>query len=205
MKMRTRLAAVAAVLLGLAAGAAAQQKAKNAAPAVDEKAAMEAWQKAMTPGEGQKKLSPMVGTFETKVRTWMDPDPNKAPEDTAGSSVNTWALGDRYVQMKYEGIMMGETLNGVGFVGFDNVSKKYVSTWMDTAGTGMMWSTGTMDASGKVLSMKATVNDPSTGKASPVDTKITIADNDHHKLEMWGKNPAGKMAKIMEIEYTRKK
>ena len=205
MKMRTRLAAVAAVLLGLAAGAAAQQKAKNAAPAVDEKAAMEAWQKAMTPGEGQKKLSPMVGNFETKVRTWMDPDPNKPPEDTAGSSVNTWALGDRYVQMKYEGIMMGETLNGVGFVGFDNVSKKYVSTWMDTAGTGMMWSTGTMDASGKVLSLKATVNDPSTGKPSPVDTKITIADNDHHKLEMWGKNPAGKMAKIMEIEYTRKK
>ena len=107
--------------------------------------------------------------------------------------------------MKYEGIMMGETLNDVGFVGFDNVSKKYVSTWMDTAGTGMMWSTGTMDASGKVLSMKATVNDPSTGKPSPVDTKITITDNDHHKLEMWGKNPAGKMAKIMEIEYTRKK
>jgi hypothetical protein len=205
MKMRSRLAAVAAVLLGLSAGAAAQQKAKAAAPAVDEKAAMEAWQKAMTPGEGQKKLSPMVGTFETKVRTWMDPDPNKPPEDTAGSSVNTWALGDRYVQMKYEGIMMGETLNGVGFVGFDNVSKKYESTWMDTAGTGMMWSTGTMDAAGKVLSMKATVNDPSTGKPSPVDTKITITDNDHHKLEMWGKNPAGKMAKIMEIEYTRKK
>jgi hypothetical protein len=118
--------------------------------------------------------APMVGTFETKVRTWMDPDPTKPPEDTAGSSANTWALGDRYVQMKYEGIMMGETLNGVGFLGFDNVSKKYVSTWMDTAGTGMMWSTGTIDASGKVLSMKAMVNDPSTGKPSPADTKITI-------------------------------
>ena len=205
MKKLTRLAAVAAALLGLAAGAAAQQKAKKAGAPVDEKAAMEAWQKAMTPGEGQKKLAPMVGTFETKVRTWMDPDPSKPPEDTAGSSVNTWALGDRYVQMKYDGIMMGETLTGIGFLGFDNVSKKYVSTWMDTAGTGMMWSTGTMDASGKVLSMKAMVNDPSTGKPSAADTKITITDNDHHKLEMWGRNPEGKMAKIMEIEYTRKK
>jgi hypothetical protein len=107
--------------------------------------------------------------------------------------------------MKYEGIMMGETMNGIGYLGFDNVSKKYVSTWMDTAGTGMMWSTGTMDASGKVLSLKATVNDPGTGKPSPTDTKVTITDNDHHKLEMWGKNAYGKMAKIMEIEYTRKK
>ena len=205
MKMLCRVATAVAVVLGLAAGALAQEKAKKAAAPVDEKAAMEAWQKAMTPGEGQKKLAPMVGAFETKVRTWMDMDPSKPPEDTAGSSVNTWALGDRYVQMKYEGLMMGETLNGIGYIGFDNVSKKYVSTWMDTAGTGMMWSTGTMDAAGKILSMKAVVNDPMTGKSSPVDTKITIADNDHHKLEMWGKNPGGKMAKIMEIEYTRKK
>jgi hypothetical protein len=205
MKMPCRVATAMAVVLGLAAGAVAQEKAKKTAPPLDEKKAMEAWQKAMTPGEGQKRLAPMVGIFETKVRTWMDPDPTKPPEDTAGASVNTWALGDRYVQMKYEGIMMGETLNGVGYVGFDNVSKKYVSTWMDTAGTGMMWSTGTMDASGKVLSMKAMVNEPATGKPSPADTKITITDNDHHKLEMWGKNPAGKMGKIMEIEYTRKK
>ena len=205
MKMLCRVATSMAVVLGLAAGAAAQEKAKKAVAPVDEKAAMEAWQKAMTPGEGQKKLAPLVGTFETKVRTWMDPDPTKPPEDTAGSSVNTWALGDRYVQMKYEGIFMGESFNGVGYMGFDNVSKKYISTWMDTAGTGMMWSTGTMDPSGKVLNLKAMVNDPGTGKPSPADTKITITDNDHHKTELFGKGPNGKIVKIMEIEYTRKK
>jgi hypothetical protein len=193
-----------ALVLGLSAGADAQQQAKKPA-ARDEKAAMEAWQKAMTPGEGQKRLAPMVGTFETRVRTWMDMDPTKPPEDTAGTSVNTWVLGDRYVQMKYEGIFMGETFNGIGYTGFDNVSKKYVFAWMDTAGTGMMWSTGTMDAAGRVMSLKAMVNDPATGKPSPADTKLTITDNDHHKMEMWGKGPDGKMTKIMEIEYTRKK
>jgi hypothetical protein len=204
MKMFCRVAIALAVALGLSAGAAAQEKAKKSASGhPDEKAAMEAWQKAMTPGEGQKRLAPLVGTFETKVRTWMDP--SKPPEDTAGASVNTWALGDRYVQMKYEGIFMGETFNGIGYTGFDNVSKKYVSTWIDTAGTGMMWSTGAMDAAGKVMTMKAIVNDPATGKPSPADTKLTITDNDHHKMEMWGKGPDGKMNKIMEIEYTRKK
>ena len=71
-------------LLGLAAGPPPSRRRRSRRRAVDEKAAMEAWQKAMTPGEGQKKLEPMVGTFETKVRTWMDPDP-KPPEDTAGS------------------------------------------------------------------------------------------------------------------------
>jgi hypothetical protein len=203
MKMLCRIAAALAVIFGLAAGAAAQEKAKKASAPVDEKAAMEAWQRAMTPGEGQKRLTPIVGIFETKVRTWMDP--KKPPEDTAGTSVSAWVLGDRYVQMKFEGIFMGEAFNGIGYTGFDNVSKKYVSTWMDTAGTGMMFSTGTMDAAGKVLTMKAIVNDPATGKPSPADTKLTITDNDHHKMEMWGKGPDGKMTKIMEIEYTRKK
>jgi hypothetical protein len=203
MKMPCRVATAMALMLGLATGAVAQEKAKRSAAPLDEKATMEAWQKAMTPGEGQKKLTPMVGTFETKVRTWMDPA--KPPEDTTGTSVSTWVLGDRYVQTKYEGIFMGEMFNGIGFMGFDNVSKKYVSSWMDTAGTGMMWSTGTMDAAGKVMTLKAMVNDPGTGKPTPADEKITITDNDHHKLEMFGKGPDGKMTKIMEIEYARKK
>ena len=203
MKMLCRVATAMAVVLGLAAGAVAEDKAQQSAAPMDEKATMEAWQKAMTPGEGQKKLAPLVGTFETKVRTWMDP--TKPPEDTAGSSVNSWVLGDRYVQMKYEGIFMGETFNGIGYMGFDNVSKKYVSTWMDTAGTRMMWSTGTVDASGKVLSLKAMVNDPGTGKPTAADTKITIIDNDHRKMELFGKGPNGKIVKITEIEYTRKK
>ena len=204
MKMRTRFAARRGRRARPRGRAAAQQKAKKPAAPRDEKAMMEAWQKAMTPGDGQKKLD-AHGRHLRDQGPHLDGSPAKPPEDTVGTSVNTWALGDRYVQMKYEGIFMGETFNGIGYIGFDNVSKKYMSTWMDTAGTGMMWSTGTMDAAGKVLTMKATVSDPSTGKPSPVDEKLTITDNDHHTMEMWGKTPAGKMFKMMEIKYTRKK
>ena len=195
MKTLSRLALAAA----LASPAAAQDKKK----AADEKAAMEAWQKAMTPGEGQKKLEPLVGTFDAKVRTWMDP--SKPPDDTAGTSVNTWVLGDRWVQMKYEGVFLGETFSGIGYTGYDNVTKKYQGSWMDTASTGMMLSSGTMDAAGKVLTFKATTSDPATGQVTTADEKVTIADNDHHTLEMWGKGPDGKTFKMMEIQYTRKK
>jgi len=197
MKTLSRFALAAALAVSLAAPAGAQDKKK----AADEKAAMEAWQKAMTPGEGQKKLEPLVGTFDVKVQTWMDP--SKPPDESTGTSVNTWVLGDRFVQMKYDGVFLGAPFNGIGYTGFDNVSKKYVSTWMDTASTGMMWSTGTFD--GKALTTKATVNDPMSGKAAPVDQKLTIADNDHLTLEMFGKGPDGKMFKMMEIQYTRKK
>ncbi|HTR03824.1 MAG TPA: hypothetical protein VMN82_11555, partial [Thermoanaerobaculia bacterium] len=75
MKILPRLALAAALGAALAVPAAAQDKKK----AADEKAAMEAWQKAMTPGDGQKKLEPLVGTFDARVRTWMDP--TKPPDD----------------------------------------------------------------------------------------------------------------------------
>jgi hypothetical protein len=32
-----------------------------------------------------------------------------------------------------------------------------------------------------------------------------MADNDHHTFEMWGPDPTGKVFKMMEIQYTRKK
>jgi hypothetical protein len=204
MKRLCRAVATIAVAVGLAASASAQDKGKKASAApTDEKAMMEAMQKAMTPGEGQKKLEPLVGTFDSKVKTWMDP--SQPPEDTVGTSVNAWVLGDRYVEMRYEGTFMGGAFRGIGYTGYDNVSKKYVSTWMDTAGTGMMWSTGTADASGQVMTFQATMSDPTTGKPSTATEKITIKDNDHHLLEMWGKGPDGKTFKMMEIQYTRKK
>jgi Protein of unknown function (DUF1579) len=199
MKSLCRLAIAAALAASLAGPAAAQDKKK----AADEKAAMEAWQKAMTPGDGQKKLEPLVGTFDAKVRTWMDPA--RPPDDTVGTSVNSWVLGDRWVQSKYEGVFLGETFTGIGYTGYDNVSKKYQGSWMDTASTGMMLSTGTIDSAGKVLTFKATMSDPATGKPSGAEEKITITDNDHHMLEMWSKTPDGKTFKMMEIQYTRKK
>jgi hypothetical protein len=185
----------------LASAAAAQEKGKAPAAPMDEKAMMEMVEKAGTPGEAHKKLEPMVGTFDAKVKSWMDP--SKPPMESTGTSENTWVLGNRFVQMKYEGTFMGKPFSGMGFQGYDNVSKKYVGTWMDTMSTGMMNSTGTM--SGNVMKETSTMSDPVTGKLTRATTKVTVADNDHHSLEMWAPGPDGKNYKAMQIDYTRKK
>jgi hypothetical protein len=199
-----RMVVLLALAAGIATAALAQEKTKKAAAKPpDEKAMMEAWEKASTPGEMHRKLEPIVGTFDARVRSWMDPA--KPPEDTTGTSVNGWTLGNRFVEQKYEGTMMGQPFTGMGYVGYNNVKKKYESVWMDSMGTGMMWSVMTPDASGKVMTAKTSVDDPMTGKPMPIEEKITVADNDHHKFEMWGQGPDGKKFKMMEIEYTRKK
>jgi hypothetical protein len=158
---------------------------------------------AATPGDMHKKLEDMVGTFDADVRMFMDP--SKPPEDSKGTSVNTWALGNRFVESKYEGTFMDNPFNGIGYMGYDNTQKRYVGSWMDTASTGMMWSTCAPDSSGKSMKCKSTsVWDPMTGKASPMEFKSTITDHDHYTMEMFGTGPNGQKYKMMEISYTRK-
>ena len=164
---------------------------------------MEAMQKAATPGEAHKKLEAVVGTFDVKVTMWMDP--GKPPAESTGIAEDKWALGNRYVEERFEGTFMGQPFSGIGYTGYDNVKKKYVSTWMDTASTGIMLTTGSGDASGKTMNMSGTMDDPMTGKPQDFTEKMTVADNDHHMLEMWGAGPDGKNYKMMEIQYTRKK
>ena len=169
---------------------------------MDPKAAMDAMIKAATPGEQHHALESIVGTFDAKVSMWNAP--GAPPQESTGTSTNTWVLGNRYVEQQYAGTFAGQPFNGIGYAGYDNVLKQYVGTWMDNMGTGIMTSKGHADAPGVIVS-KATMSDPMTGKASPMREKLTIKDAGTHVMEMWDPGPNGKEVKIMEITYTRKK
>jgi hypothetical protein len=198
-----------AVVLGLASPLLAQDKKKEAAPApVSATAAhdaviVKAMDNAMDPGEGQKKLEFLVGTFDIKIRTWVDP--SKPPFESTATSVATWVLGNRYVQQMLSGYIMGKPWSGIGYAGFDNVSKRYVATYMDTGSTGMEWYTGTMDPDGKLAKMTATIYDAITLKPTKAEMRLNIAGNGDHITELWQANPSGKWIKVMELQYTRKK
>ena len=206
MKVRNSLAGALALGMALLASfAMGDEKGKKAAKAgpPDEKAAMEAMMKAGTPGEAHKKLEPMVGTFDTKVKMWMDP--SKPAEESSGKTESKWVLGNRYVQQTYEGTFMGQPFSGMGFMGYDNITKKYTGTWIDSMSTATMNSTGKADATGKVMTLTAMMNDPVTGKLCKITEKVTVTDNDHYMMEMWGPDPSGKNYKMTEISYVRKK
>jgi hypothetical protein len=197
--------AALAVTAFLASPAPAQEKAgPGGAPKMpSEEEMMKAWMAVATPGEAHKKLEPIVGTFDVKTTSWMAP--GKPPEESTGTSENKWILGNRYVEQTVSGTMMGQTFSGVGFTGYDNYKKKYVGTWMDTMGTMIMMSTGTMDASGKKLTSWSVMDDVVAKKPAKIKSLLTILDNDHHKFEMWGPGPDGKTLKVLEINYTRTK
>jgi hypothetical protein len=199
----TRRLWVGALALALAAsGAFAQSDKKPAAASAEGKAAMEAMMKAASPGDAHKKLEGMVGTFNTTVKSYMAP--GAPPAESSGVSENTWVLGGRWIQQKFEGNFMGMPYSGIGYTGYDNLKKQYVGSWMDNMSTAMMTSTGSADASGKSYEFTSTMDDPMSGKPMTVKEKVTVVDHDTHTMEMWGAAPDGKMFKMMEITYKRK-
>jgi hypothetical protein len=198
--MKATIAAVVAAVLVSATALAA-----DAPPQMSpqQKAMMDKMIKAATPGPQHAALTKMAGEWTCNVKVQMDPS---QPWQESQSSATITALMDgRYIQETDTGMMNGMPFNGIGLYGFDNVSGKYVSSWIDNMGTGMMSSVGTADATGKVINWVGTMNDPVTGKATKERMIMTMIDDNHHTFEMWGTPPgAKKEMKVMTIDYMRK-
>jgi hypothetical protein len=158
---------------------------------------------AMTPGEEQKRLTPMIGTFDVKIRTWVIPA--GTPIESTASMVSTWVLDGRYVQSMLAGEVAGAPFNGIGYIGYDNIAKTYQTTWMDTGSTGMVWYKGNFDTAGKSATMKASVLNPLTAKSSPVELRLSIEPNGDHLTELWGQGQGAKLVKLMELRYIKAK
>lgn len=173
---------------------------KVASKAMDEAAMMAAWQKAMLPGEGHRRLEPLVGNW--LARTTFQWGPDTPPDVNEGTSEHRWVLGGRFLEQVYRGLSMGMPFEGIGYTGYDNVRRKYVGTWMDSFGTGLMLSDGVGRPSARAMSFVAEAYEPS-GKKVVFDCKLRILDDDHHTYEMWTKAPDGRRFRNMLVEYTR--
>jgi hypothetical protein len=204
MSRRTFVAGlVVGLLFALAAPCVvAQQQGEKPKMTAEQQAAMEAWMKVATPGEGHKLLEPMVGSWNVETTMWEKP--GNPPEKGAGVAEDSWVLGGRFVKEEFQGEFGGMKFQGLGYTGYDNYKKKYVGTWMDTMGTMMMTMIGTVDASGKVFTATSTIDDIMTGKPMTVRMVTRIVDANKHVMEMFGPDPSGKEFKMMELVYTRK-
>ena len=199
MRNRIWILMVITIVVGLAGSASAQ----TAITPADSKAIVKAMDAAMEPGDGQKRLDFMVGTFDVKVKVWIEP--SKPPVESTGTAVATWVLGHRYIQQMVSGFIMGEAWSGIGYAGFDNVQGQYVACYMDSGSTGMEWYTGNMDPDGKSAKLTATIYDAITLKPTKLEMRLTMSPDGNHVTELWEADTSGKMFESMELTYIRKK
>ena len=131
--MRLTHIALTCLCLVMSASLAVAKEKKQEKP-TDMQAMMGVYTKLATPGEPHKLLASMAGSWNTKTKSWMEP--NKPPTESIGSCEQKMLLGGRFLQQECTGDMMGQPFTGIGVNGYDNHAKKYVSTWMDSMGPG---------------------------------------------------------------------
>jgi hypothetical protein len=164
---------------------------------------MQACMAAAVPGKMHEHLAKSVGTWRGKNTLWMFP--GAPPMKSESTATITPMLDGRFVKCEMSGDMPGMgPYNGFALYGFDNVSQKFVSTWIDNCGTGMAQGTGELSGDGNTLTWNYTYNCPLTKKPTALREVETFADADARKLEIFGIDPkSGKEFKMMEIELTR--
>jgi len=160
--------------------------------------------------ENHKLLAQMAGTWTNTVKMWMAPD--APPMESKGIAVRKPIMEGRYFvadftgQMKMpgaDGKMKNMEFKGKSVEGYDNAKQKFVSTWFDNMGTGIMMSEGTYDPSTKTFTYTAEA-EMMPGMKTKVREVIRVVDKDHHTFEFY-EDRGGKEVKTMEINYTRKK
>jgi len=162
--------------------------------------------------ENHKLLSSLDGSWDYKIKFWMNPDPNAKPQESTGTAIRKSIMGGRYATMDVSGKMqmpdetgkMKEVMfKGMGLEGYDNVKRKFVASWVDNMGTGIEFSEGTYDPATKSFTYTSEI-EMMPGMKTQVREVIKVADNSHMSLE-WFENQGGQEKKTMEINYTKKK
>jgi hypothetical protein len=116
-------------------------------------------------------------------------------------------LDGRFVKCEYSGEMPGMgPFHGLGFNGFDNVTQKYISTWMDNCGTGIMTGEGSPSADGKTMTWNYRYSCPIAKKQVSMRQVERWTGDDSMVLEMYGTDPhGGPEYKMMSLEVKRSK
>ncbi|PYK31529.1 MAG: hypothetical protein DME58_07260 [Verrucomicrobia bacterium] len=97
--------------------------------------------------ENHKLLADMNGSWNYTIKMWMSPDPTAQPQQSKGTASRKSAMGGRYFTMDVtgklqmpgeDGKMKDMQFKGMAIEGYDNVKKKFVSSWIDN-----MWKSPT--------------------------------------------------------------
>ena len=162
--------------------------------------------------ENHKLIGNLAGTWNYTVKFWMTGDPSLKPQESKGVAVRKPIWGGRYYTLDVSGKMQmpGEdgkmkevVFKGMGLEGYDNAKKKFVGSWMDNMGTGIMMAEGTYDPATQTFTYTGEYEQV-PGMPQKIRETIKVVDKDHHTFE-WYENRGGNEVKTLEINYTRAK
>jgi uncharacterized protein DUF1579 len=148
-------------------------------------------------------LQQCVGEWESEAEVMMEP--GKPPVKCKGTE-KTRSLGGFWVVGEGESEMMGMSFKNVMTLGYDAQKKKYVGTWVDSMTSHMWHYEGTVDASGKILTLNSEGPCPcNPGQVVKVREVVEFKNKDHRVFTSSMQGPDGKWNTVVTVNSWRKK
>jgi hypothetical protein len=162
---------------------------------------MEAWQNYAKPGLPHMQLHKFAGSWNIVAREF---DGENVVRESKGTSEFKMTMGGRFLveTVEAEGFA-GQTFQGRGTMAYDNIKKKYVSTWYDNMGTGIAYAEGTADEQGTVFTMDVDMPDPVNQRYKNTREVFRMTGADSIIAEHFDTRN-GKSVKVFEVSYSRK-
>lgn len=108
--------------------------------------------KAADPAKEHEWLQQFVGEWQTESEGSMGPG---QPTIKCTGTIHSRKLGPFWIVSEMNTEMMDTRITGVQTIGYDAKAKKYVGTWVDSMMDHMWQYEGTVDPSGKTLTLEA--------------------------------------------------
>lgn len=131
-----------------------------------------------TPNKHHSFLETLSGEWKTSTSVMKMPAEN-------GVATSKMILGNRFLEISWEGPFMGIPTSGKITVGYDNYKKKYIGMFIDTSRTSMLTAEGMLDQSKSILSLWGTMDEWMTDEHDkPIMYRCKAIDQNHFVLEL---------------------
>ncbi len=204
MTKRTYLTGIGAVCAAIivSAGLLAQDKENPYGEmSPEQEAMMKAWMEYATPGMEHAELAKKVGEWSLDLKMWHELG-GEVEISKATSTIKPIMDGHYFLEtVKSE--YMGMPFEGRALFGFDNLTKKYFTIWIDNMSTGLMTYTGTASGEG-TIHYSVEMPNIETGKYETSSATDKMVSDNKYIFVMNHKAPSGEEFKAMEITATRK-
>lgn len=148
--------------------------------------------------EELKKLEFLIGKFDGKQKMFMDP--SQPPTESKGSVESKWILDGRYLSWGYKGDFMGMKMEGFFTITFDPSIKKYIGTWIDNMGNGILVMKGNFEGSKLILTTDE-MDVEGMGKVTMRSTYWAIEGGFHFDLDM---KRGDQWAPLLQSDFKKK-
>ena len=151
-----------------------------------------------TIGDEHRRLNELAGLWSVKQSLWLVP--GQPPQVDTGTALFTPVLGSRHLQQDLR-VNSVTPFQGLGYIGYDNTTGAYYTSWMDINFTGVLLLYGEYDASTSVYRFRGEMPDKG-GKSVPTREELNVSDR-NHLVARYYETRRGQERLVVELEYSR--